>query len=320
MPCGGWQQPSVFPSRRWPLRPNGSAGTVWSCGSWPRPTPRGPAAGLNVGHSMRQWNAASSLFCSAAPPQRGFLLPRWGACRPLPPRRPSTEAIEAATTVSRGYRQLWLTTPAEDLRDLVLGHLRLIARLLLSTTSEKDQARLTSAASETALLAAWLAEDLWDLGSVNRHYQEARTYAERSQDDLLRAYVEGCKSYWATRTGHGTEAVKRIEQAKRFLPRHASPAVHTWIAAREATSYAAAHDEPAMSSALIRAETTLDKTNGFGEPTWPWIFPIDDKEISRYRGFAAVSVNLPAMAVPALTDGLEYLGPAPTKRCQGRTR
>src|SRR6266852_3769994 len=192
------------------------------------------------------------------------------------------EAIEAATTVSRGYRQLWLTTPAEDLRDLVLGHLRLIARLLLSTTSEKDRARLAAAASDSALLAAWLAEDLWDLGSVNRHYQEARTYAERSQDDLLRAYVEGCKSYWATRTGHGTEAVNLIQQAKRFLPRHASPVVHTWIAAREATSYAAAHDEPAMSSALIRAETTLDKTNGFGEPTWPWIFPIDDKEISRY--------------------------------------
>jgi hypothetical protein len=37
-------------------------------------------------------------------------------------------------------------------------------------------------------------------------------------------------------------------------------------------------------------------------------------ELTRYRGFAAVSLKLPAMAVPALTDGLEQLGPAPTKR------
>src|SRR5437660_874073 len=35
------------------------------------------------------------------------------------------EAIEAAAMVARSYHQLWATTPTEELRDLVLGHLRL---------------------------------------------------------------------------------------------------------------------------------------------------------------------------------------------------
>ena len=41
---------------------------------------------------------------------------------------------------------------------------------------------------------------------------------------------------------------------------------------------------------------------------------MNDQEVSRYRGLAAVSLQLPAMAVPALTEGLGALGPAPTKR------
>src|SRR5260370_30914925 len=80
-----------------------------------------------------------------------------------------TEGIEAAATVARGYHRLWATTPTEDLRDLVLGHLRLVSRLLTSASSEKDQARLAAAASETALLAAWVARDSWDLAAVTPH-------------------------------------------------------------------------------------------------------------------------------------------------------
>jgi transcriptional regulator with XRE-family HTH domain len=226
------------------------------------------------------------------------------------------EGIEAAATVARGYHRLWATTPTEDLRDLVLGHLRLVSRLLTSASSEKDQARLAAAASDTALLAAWLAEDSWDLGAVQWHFQEARTYAERSQDSDLQAFAACTMSEWAARgTGRGAEAVKLVQHARSLLPRNASAAAHTYIAAREATAYATAHDEPAMSSALIRAEKSLDKTDGPSEATWPWTFPMNhQQELTRYRGFAALTLKLPAMAVPALTEGLEQLGPAPTKR------
>jgi len=69
-----------------------------------------------------------------------------------------------------------------------------------------------------------------------------------------------------------------------------------------------------MSNALLLAEQTLDETKDQSEAGWPWVFPMNDQEVSRYRGLAAVSLQLPAMAVPALTEGLGALGPAPTKR------
>jgi protein-L-isoaspartate(D-aspartate) O-methyltransferase len=224
------------------------------------------------------------------------------------------DVLEAVTSVTRGYRRLWSSTPGEELRDPVLGHLRLIARLLASTTSEKDQVRLAAAGSETALLAAWLAEDLWDFGAVSRHYQAAQSYAERAQNDVLCAYVEGCRSYWASRTGNATEAVGAIRRATHLLPGNAPATSHVWIAARQATAHAAAHDEPAMSSALLQAEKALDENSGSGETTWPWVFPIDHGELSRYRGIAAASLELPRTALPALEEGLGSVGTAPSKR------
>jgi transcriptional regulator with XRE-family HTH domain len=244
----------------------------------------------------------------------GVVAPALGRLpTPAPTAPVDADAVEAATTVSRAFRRLWSTTPNEDLRGPVLGHLRLVSRLL-TAASEKDRPELAGAASYTALLAAWLAEDLWDLGEAQRHYRKARTYAERSGDNLLQAYVAGCRSYWASRTGNGTEAVKAVERARRLLPTDAPAAAHTWVAAREATAYATAHDEPAMSSALIEAEKSLEKTDGPGEATWPWVFPMNGREVSRYRGLAALSLRLPAMAVPALNEGLDALGPAPSKR------
>ncbi len=224
------------------------------------------------------------------------------------------EAIDAVTAISKNYRRLWSTTPAQDLIDLVQGHLRLISRLLTSTASEKDQARLASAGSETALLAAWLAEDQWELDAVGRHYRAALTHAERSQDKVLQAYVAGCMSNWAVRTDNGVEAVKLIERAKRLIPSDTAPAAHTWIAITEATAYAVAHDESATLDAVARAERTLDAADEAGKPAWPWVFPINHGMISRYRGCAAASLGLSEMAIPALNEGLEALGPVLTKR------
>jgi transcriptional regulator with XRE-family HTH domain len=231
------------------------------------------------------------------------------------PRPVDADAIEAATAVARSYHRLWLTTPTEDLRPVVLGHLRLVARLLASATSEKDQATLAAAAADTALLAALLAQDSWDPGAVQRHFQEARSHAERSQYGDLQALVASSMSMWAARgTGSGPEAVRLAREARRLLPPGAPPAAHAHIATREAIAHAAARDEPAMSSALLRAEGSLDKTDESSGPTWPWVFSVDHREITRFRGLAAVSLRLPAMAVPALSEGLEHLGTAPSKR------
>jgi ATP/maltotriose-dependent transcriptional regulator MalT len=68
-----------------------------------------------------------------------------------------------------------------------------------------------------------------------------------------------------------------------------------------------------MSGALLRAEKALGNTDRASEAVWPWTVPMDDGDVSRYRGFAAVSCGLPELAVPALTEGLDSLGTAPTK-------
>ncbi len=225
------------------------------------------------------------------------------------------DTLEAAMTISKSYRRLWATTPAEDLRDLVLGHLRLISRLLASATSETDRASLAAAASDACLVAASVAEDSWDLAGAQQHYQDAQTYAERSDDPMLQAYAAGCMSYWATMRGSGTEAVKAIQRAKSFLSPSAPPAAHASIAIREATAHAVAHDEPAMSSALLRAEKAFDEQGTSDPAGWSWGL-LNGEKISRYRGFGAVSLKRPETAVPALKEGLDSLGPAPNKTRQ----
>jgi transcriptional regulator with XRE-family HTH domain len=231
----------------------------------------------------------------------------------LPTTSVGNEAIEAVMSASGSYRQLWPTTPTEALREPALAHLRLISRLLNTTTSETEHAALAAAASETSVLAAWLAEDIWDFDAVRRHYQEAGAYAEQAGDDLLQAHAAGCRSYWATTTGSGTEAVKLAQRATGLLPPTAPLAAQVWLAAREATAHATVHDEPAASNALIRAEKALERVDETTEPNPPWLSSMDDKELSRYRGYVGVSLELPDMAVPALTEALDSFGPAPTK-------
>jgi len=249
--------------------------------------------------------ATAGLLASTLQPLRGL-----ASAAPI-----GIDTLEAAMTISKSYRRLWATTPAEDLRDLVLGHLRLISRLLASATSETDRASLAAAASDACLVAASVAEDCWDLAGAQQHYQDAQTYAERSDDPMLQAYAAGCMSYWATMRGSGTEAVKAIQRAKRFLSPSAPPAAHASIAIREATAHAVAHDEPAMSSALLRAEKAFDEQGTSDPAGWSWGL-LNGEKISRYRGFGAVSLKRPETAVPALKEGLDSLGPAPNKTRQ----
>ena len=44
------------------------------------------------------------------------------------------------------------------------------------------------------------------------------------------------------------------------------------------------------------------------------MFPINYEEVTRYRGFAAVSLKLSQMAIPALRERLDSFGTTATKR------
>src|SRR5437660_1287301 len=79
--------------------------------------------------------ATAGLLASTLQPLRGIASPA-----PI-----GADTLEAAMTISKSYRRLWPTTPADDLRDLVLGHLRLISRLPASAAPTAS--RSISAAS-----------------------------------------------------------------------------------------------------------------------------------------------------------------------------
>ncbi len=224
------------------------------------------------------------------------------------------DPVHSVRSITHHYRRLWATTPTQDLTGPVLGHLRLADTLLEASRSEADRVRLAVAASETAVLAAWLAEDSWDHAAARRHNQAAIAYAERAGNDLLRAYTLADTSYWAARTGDGDEAVRRIERAQSLLPPEALPACGVDLWGLEAVARASAHDPSAALHALGHAESLLQRSEEQDEAPWPWVFPVNYGLLARYRVEVAIECKLPRMALPLLEEALKDLGAVPTKR------
>ncbi len=224
------------------------------------------------------------------------------------------DPVHSVRSITRHYRRLWATTPTQDLTGPVLGHLRLAGTLLETSRSEADRVRLAAAASETAVLAAWLARDSWDHTAALRHHQAAIAYAERAGNDLLRAYTLALTSYWAAvRSGNGDEAVRRIERAQGLLPPDAPPACGVDLWGLEAVARASVHDPSAALHALGHAEELLQRSEEQDEAPWPLVFPCS-YGYTRQRITVAIECKLPRMALPLLEEVIKALGGAPNKR------
>ncbi len=246
---------------------------------------------------------------SAALPPSGAQALAAGQPEPLVRDGP----VQSVRSITRHYRRLWASTPAKDLINPVLGHLRLTSGLLGATRSETDSVQLAAAAGETAMLAAWLAQDSWNDVATRRHHQAALAFSERAGDDLLRAYTLADMSRWARTIGHGSEAVTQIERAQSLLPRNAPPACIIDLTGYEAMARASAHDPSAALDALQRAERILDRAGEQDEPPRPWVFPVNHSLLAAYRVSVAIRLKLPKIALPALQASLKRLGATPTK-------
>jgi transcriptional regulator with XRE-family HTH domain len=221
--------------------------------------------------------------------------------------------VEAVTAVTGQYRRLEATTPAGELLDPVLAHLRFVSQLL-EPEATMASPQLAAAASEAAGFAGWLAVDRNNHAAARRHYQSAIDLAERSGNDLLRAYMLGSKSQWAAALDSGSEAVQLITHARSLLPRQAPPATRAWVGALEATAYASRRDKPACLAAIRRANAAVGRYQAGSVALWPWVYPFDHAKIAGYLGACAVKLKLPAEAFPALHDGLDALEPVATKQ------
>ncbi|MGH2732930.1 MAG: hypothetical protein ACRDJG_08340, partial [Actinomycetota bacterium] len=190
------------------------------------------------------------------------------------------------------------------------AHLRVLRELLDSSRSEAAQVRVSAAVSEAAAFAGRLAFDLGDYAAFQRHYRSAIQHAERSGDQLLNAYMIGSLGYWSVIAGDGEgRAMHLVERARSLLPNHVPGIVEPWLAVFEASAHSIVGNVSQVLSALGRAEEAVGRDR---EP-WPWTGPLDPGRLMELRGFWAARLRLPDISLPALHEGLQSLGPEPSK-------
>lgn len=228
--------------------------------------------------------------------RRGFLTGSAGvaASMVLPTSDLADEHLIKTTTFS--YRQLEQHTPARALIQPVLAHLNL-AHNLTQRTSGKQRQRLAAAFSEIAGLAAWVHADLVEPANARRLYRASIIAAQESGQGLLAIYMQGSLGQYAVSTGDPINGVRIIRDASGRLPRSAPDSARAWLAALHGVGLGYLGDRSALQildQAKRYAEAAHDQ-----EAVWPWIFPVTETKITRYRATAAARLGLPKVAAKA---------------------
>ncbi len=212
-------------------------------------------------------------------------------------------ALEALTAITGSYRRLDDSAPARQLLGPVLAHLDHV-RSLIDEFGWSGE--LATTASNTSLLAAWLADDVRDERSAGEHHRAAVAYAQRSGSPALEAYMAGCMGYWAAQTHLPDDAVRCLVHARSVAP----PEAQARLAVLEASIQARARNTIECLRSLERAEeaTALDT-----DPLWPEAFGFDEARVTRYRGGCAADLAPVDMALPALAQALVAAPPGLSK-------
>jgi hypothetical protein len=206
--------------------------------------------------------------------------------------------LDAMLSVTSGFRRLEATTAAEELRQPVLHHLKLIAN--------RSGRKYAAAAAEAAGLGAWLAWDQLGHGVAYRLYGQAVDYAEQAGSDALVAYMTGSKASWAATSGHGSEALGLL----RKVEGRTVGASNAWWSTMAATVYASVRNADATLYSLRRAEVALQAD---AEPSWPFLYQFSYRKFQGYVGACHARLGLRKAAVPALREAVEGMGPTKQK-------
>jgi transcriptional regulator with XRE-family HTH domain len=198
--------------------------------------------------------------------------------------------LDAMLSVTSGFRRLEATTPAGELRQPVLHHLKLIAN--------RSGRKYAAAAAEAAGLGAWLAWDQLDHDAAYRLYSRAIDYAEQAGSDALVAYMTGSKASWAATSGHGAEALGLL----RKVEKRTVGAADAWWSTMAATVYASVKDADATLYSLRRAEDALEAD---AEPSWPFLYRFSHQKFQGYVGACHARLGLRKAAVPALREAVD---------------
>lgn len=188
--------------------------------------------------------------------------------------------LRVATTA---FRRMDGTTPARQLSDVVLAHLRLIQQVAADTSDEAQLTSLAAVGSEAASLAGWLSWDMGDLGSARTWYGSAIKAARRSRNGLLAAYQIGSLAQMEADTGNAAQALNLIGSARQQLAADVHAVAEAWLCTVEALAYAAIGNERACDRALVRSGAAVTRISLEQPPPWPWVFNFNEAKVESCR-------------------------------------
>ncbi|MFF5293027.1 helix-turn-helix domain-containing protein [Paractinoplanes globisporus] len=198
------------------------------------------------------------------------------------------EAEQLLMVLSATYRRLEHRMSSRLLIGSAASHLSLL-RQRQARTEGRGGRKLALMTSEAAGLTAWLYVDLDDQANARRHYRLAVREAQKTGHPLLPAYMQASYGHFAISSGHPTEGLRLVAEARQNLPRSAPAIARIWLDSIEAVALAHYKDRRAL-DVFDDARERLGKASN-DEPVWPWLFRFDAPKLAAFRATAEAKLG-----------------------------
>jgi transcriptional regulator with XRE-family HTH domain len=224
------------------------------------------------------------------------------------------ETVSYLETRSLGFHWLECVLPGSHLFQAVLTHLSEVVSVLEACGQDRQRQRLAVTAGETALLAAWMAWDLGDMGHSAALYRAAGLAAREAGDHALTAcaVIYQSQSVGASGIRAHAHARRRLADAREhLLPGPGDPATRAWLLAREAEAASAAGD-PAAAGMIKAASDALTAAQPQRERSWTRC--LDSPQLTHARLIIATRLRDEALLEGAINDLLLLAAGAEQKK------
>jgi hypothetical protein len=231
-----------------------------------------------------------------------------------PPEHPETSQAATLRLATAAFRRTDGSTPARQLSEAVLAHLRLVQNVAAEAADEKQRQRLAAVGSEAAGLAGWLSWDMGDHGSARTWYGSAIKAAGRSGNRLLAAYQMGSLAQLEADVGNATQGLSLTRSARRQLSTDVPAIADAWLSTVEALAHAAAGDERSADRALVRSRTATSQIATQEPPPWPWVFTFTEAKVAASRLTCGARLGLPSWVFSARDEATAAVSSAHAKQ------
>ena len=224
------------------------------------------------------------------------------------------ETVGDLETRSLGFHWLECVLPGGDLFRAVLTHLSEVVSVLEACSQDRWRRRLAVTAGETALLAAWMAWDLGDMGRSAALYRAAGLAAQETGDQAVSAcaVIYQSQSIGTSSARAHAQARRRLADAReQLLPGPGDPATRAWLMAREAEAAAAVGD-PAAAGMIDAASEALTAARPQRERSWTRC--LDSPGLTHARLIIATRLHDEALLESTINDLLLQAADADQKK------